>query len=314
MIFADSMAFLGKRGGPIVIEKGFNLQLAHLTACPPWVDNMKDAVSEIRKFKEYIKQWPELKIVTCGDEIESVIQKGKTAIVLGMQHLPGDADIAALRIEGIRIVSLAYYRENKFGSGWINAGIGLKKDGTEIILSCHDYNMIIDISHNGHQMARDILDFYQNWKPPIIASHGGCYSVYHHMRNLPDDVLVKVAERNGYVGISTLTFTNHETDNAIYPFLNHLRHAVNLCGDDVVGIGSDGLYVTVDIKQHQQDFEQLKEKLDPQGLYGARIPENPEELNSPNWMERLYARMEYWRQRDKICGQNFLDFLKRNLL
>lgn len=311
MIFTDSLAFLGKRGGPIVIERGFNLQLAHLTACPPWVDNMKDAISEIKKFKESIKQWPELEIITYGGEIESVIQKGKTAIVLGMQHLPDDADIRTLREEGIRIVSFAYYGENRFGSGWINAGIGLKKDGQKILRECSDYDIIVDVSHSGHQMARDILNFYMSYSFPVIASHGGCYNKYHHMRNLLDDILTGVAVRGGYIGISTLTFTNHETDNTCRPFFEHLEHAVNLCGDDVVGIGSDGLYITVDIEQYQQDFEKLKEKLDPQGLYGARIPENP--FNRPFWMEIAYDYCERKDIKNKIFGQNFVNFLKKNL-
>lgn len=35
MFYADALGFLGKRGGPIVVEDGLMVNLAHLTATPP---------------------------------------------------------------------------------------------------------------------------------------------------------------------------------------------------------------------------------------------------------------------------------------
>ena len=259
---ADGMGFLGERDGPIVVEKGLKLNLVHLTAIPPWIPTMEETLVEIDKFKKMIESQPRLRLVLNQKDLLSVTADKKIGVVLGMQNTPKDSveveclSVLRLKEVGVRIIAPCYDKQNILGSGWLNSDIGLSDEGRRFIRDCARAGMIVDLSHSGHRMARDIISYAKegDYTPKIMASHGGCYRHYHHFRNLPDDVLKDVSELGGVVGISTLTFTNHRVNNSVFPFKDHLNHAINLCGEDSVCIGSDDLYITRDTEEQLESL------------------------------------------------------------
>lgn len=323
MFYADSLGFLGKRGGPIVVENGLKmLDLVHLTAVPPWITTMKETLAEIQKFKKMIREQPRLRLVTSQRELLSAVSEKKVAIVLGMQNTPNDilncGAIKALREWGISVIAPCYDRQNSLGSGWLNSDFGLTDEGKLFIKDCDDSDIIVDLSHSGHRMARDIISYKNKdeFRFSLMASHVGCYSQYHHFRNLPDDVLKEVVDLGGVVGISTLTFTNDERDNSVFPFKDHLARAIALCGTYSVCIGSDDLYIIRDVEEMRKQFEVMSKKLDKDGTQGARFPENPLEATGPDMLEKLYKFCQpYFPEKtlENVFGQNLLDFFKRTL-
>lgn len=328
MFYADSMAFLGKRGGPIVVEDGLKLNLVHLTAVPPWINTMKETVEEIEKFKGMILAQPKLKLVMSQKDLSLAVKDKKVAVVLGMQNTPDDIldknnreDMPMLKKAGIRIISPCYDRQNSLGSGWLNADVGITVRGKLFLADCYKEGIIVDLSHCGHKTARDIISYAFFIKSDFIdtklmASHGGCYSQYHHFRNLPDDVLKAVAELGGVIGITTLTFTNHELDSSTFPFKNHIVHTISVCGPDSVCVGSDDLSITRDIEESKKQFEVMSAKLDPLGTQGARFPENPLSIMGPCMMEKLYKFcLPYFPNTvlEKVFGRNLLNFFERAL-
>lgn len=319
MIYADALAFLGMPGGPVAIEDGFNLNLAHVTAVKPWLKTMAESVEDLRQFVRQVETTEGLTPIYDGEAISEAIKNGKTAVVFGMQNLPKDADIGLLHKEGVRVIAPAYDEENKYGSGWMNAGIPLRHRGWEFLESCADLRMIVDLSHLGHRMAREIVGFVKQSKIDlrVMASHGGCYACYPHMRNLPDDVLKGVAELGGVVGIPTVTWLLDNYENTIDPFYRHLRYAVNLCGTKTVVVGSDAPYVMMDLAQERENFSYLKSKLDPDGVFGVRIPQYPRELNGARRMSSLFdlcslGDLSKSRLQD-IFGHNLLGFFEQSV-
>ena len=299
----------------------------HLTAVPSWITTMTETLRDIEKFKKMIQSQPQLRLVTNQKELSTSVIDKKVAVVLGMQNTPDDIiegdSIASLKKAGISIISPCYNRQNSLGSGWLNADIDLTFYGKLFVIGCCRDGIVIDLSHCGHKTARDIIaslnekendHFFKNIK--LMASHVGCFSQYHHFRNLPDDVLKAVAEFGGVVGISTLTFTNHETDNSIFPFKDHLNRAINLCGAESVCIGSDDLYVTRDEEQARKEFGEMSKKLDLLGTQSARFPENPLSIMGPDMLEKLHKFcLPYFPTKliDNVFGQNLLRFFERAL-
>jgi microsomal dipeptidase-like Zn-dependent dipeptidase len=160
-----------------------------------------------------------------------------------------------------------------------------------------------------------------------MASHTGVYDVFPHIRNLPSDVLKGIAELGGVVGIYTLTFglsvRNPTPSFAPHyefgPFLEHLTAAVQCCGINAVGIGSDGTYRDIDAAVGEVHFQQLKQQLDPDGLFQARFPDHPLDLYSHQKLKKLVRAVSDivwpWEANagEKIMGNNFARFLREAL-
>lgn len=331
--YADALGFLGFPGKPVVVPKALKLNLVHMTAAPPWLKTMGETIVAHRAFRRQLEEHEQLQVVTTKEELGSAVADKKTAVVLGLQNLPDDTtpeDIHRLKQDGVSIVALAYQNENEFGSGWVNAGVGLTAAGADILKACTEARMIVDLSHAGHHMARGILATlavfaaskkYEQFPAfNVLASHGGCYAVYPHMRNLPDDVLKVIAGFGGIVGIYTLTFGLDALDDGPEPFVRHLRRAIDICGENAVVLGSDGPYVKLDSREQViENFKELSAKLDPANIYNARCPDQPWYLYSPVRMEMLESYLTFPKEKipapivKKVMGDNLLAFFRRVL-
>lgn len=338
MFLADAMGFLNFPGQLPIADKGLKLDLVHVTSVFPMLKTMEEVLADHAKFSKTIIEQGKLTIIRTGKDLlhlsatNAIVDLPKeTGVLMGMQNTPKDPDAKALFEAGIRVITLAYQGENDLGSGWINAGIGLKAKGVDFVRECARYGVILDLSHLGHQTARDVVKIAKEEKLSlsIMASHGGCYGQYHHMRNLPDDILVGVAETGGVVGIALLTFALDEEKNDGYfssSFLRHLYHAVKICGEEAVAIGSDAPYVKEEPTIAEEKFLDLLPKLDPRGILGARFPEYI--FTGPNLMGELWLALqlepEQWQYPrssntlssstlDSIFGLNFFNFLLRAL-
>ncbi len=318
--YADALGFLGFPGKPIVVPAGLELDLVHMTAAPPWCRNMDETLAAIEKFKEQIAACPQLQIVTNGAEIQPVVDAGKTAVVLGLQHTPEDASFdwpKKLRAAGIRVLALAYQRKGRFGSGWANAELPLTLHGIDILNGMKDERLILDVSHAGHATAREALLYAKTFAIPVMASHGGCYRAFPHMRNLPDDVLRSVAELGGIVGIFTITFCLNAENNTLLPFVLHLRHAIGVCGESSVCVGGDGPYVApITEATIHAEYDRLSGKLSS-NVYNASFPDHPLECFAPNRMQVVETATEtYGIQPGAIpgvLGKNLRLFFERAL-
>ncbi len=138
-------------------------------------------------------------------------------------------------------LGLTHHGENRFGGG-NNTKVGLKNDGKAIIDYLSQENIALDFSHTSDPLAYDIINYIDknNIKVPIIGSHSNFRSVYHHARNLPDDIAKEIIRRNGLIGINLLrAFLNPDNENAIF---NHIQHALELGAVNNLCFGADYFY------------------------------------------------------------------------
>jgi len=80
---------------------------------------------------------------------------------------------------------------------------GLNKFGIEVIHTCQENNVLIDVSHIGEKSFWDII---QNSKKPIIASHSSVHKLCPHFRNLKDDQIQAIKKTNGLIGLNPYPF------------------------------------------------------------------------------------------------------------
>lgn len=308
--YADFLGFLAPPGTyPDHIDPEFNLNLIHLTLCPPapWgPTTCEEIVAQCRKSLNVLKR---AQAVSAPD-----VMRYETVVIRGLQHPPIDANPCKLLEAGIQITTLAYIDENIYGGGFCAPNAPLTLKGKEFLSMLADSGIILDLAHAGHRTARDCLHLIRsrNLRLKVVASHTGSFHVYKHLRNLPDDVLVGIAELGGIVGLYTCTWGLHKNLNSLIPFLVHLEHMVSVCGLTHVCLGTDGTYMKLDEEKEKESFKFLDEALDPTGnKFRARYPEHPPELNSVRKMDILFGTIKEKcseKSAELICGKNLLDF------
>lgn len=79
-----------------------------------------------------------------------------------------------------------------------------------------------------------------NTKKPFIASHSCCRSLCGHSRNLTDEMLRHMGERQGLVGINFCgAFLQENGVCTLDSLVRHLRHMINVGGLDIAALGTD---------------------------------------------------------------------------
>jgi len=76
---------------------------------------------------------------------------------------------------------------------------GLNKFGTEVIRTCQENRVLVDVSHIGEKSFWDIIAISDK---PIIASHSSVYQLCPHFRNLQDDQIKTIKNTSGLIGLN----------------------------------------------------------------------------------------------------------------
>src|SRR5215813_6444330 len=147
----------------------------------------------------------DLMIATSVADIRRAKQTGKIAALMGIEgghaiedSLPTLREFYRL---GVRYMTLTWNNTNN----WADAGRGEKKHnglsdfGKEVVLEMNRLGMMVDVSHVSDKTISDALDVS---KAPIIASHSSARALSNVPRNIPDDLLKRIAANGGVVQVN----------------------------------------------------------------------------------------------------------------
>jgi membrane dipeptidase len=261
-----------------------------------------------------------LKIGTAADILRGRRER-RIGIMYGFQNsamMGRDSSRAQLFADlGVRIVQLTYNPANQVGDGSMAPeNRGLTPFGRELVQALNAARLMVDLSHSGE---RTCLEAARLSSRPISINHTGCRALTDLPRNKTDEELRLVASRGGFVGIYFMPFLSPDSVATAADVVAHIDHAVNVCGEDHVGIGTDGGTTAIDdmAAYRARIREEIAERR-AAGI-GAR-GENPdtvpfvEELTGPDQFRRLIALLErrgYSAARiEKIMGLNFLSYAR----
>lgn len=242
-------------------------------------------------------------------------RSGRLGIVLGFQDtVPIGDDLERLdefhRL-GVRIVQLTYNVENLVGYGSLApVDEGLTAFGREVVARLDRLRMLVDLSHCG---PRTTLEAIQASARPVAVTHSGCSAVFRHPRSKDDEALRLLAERGGVIGIYLMPFLNPEGPPSADDVLAHVQHALRVCGEDHVGIGSDQGIVPLDVSgDFPAQFDAVSARRQAAGIAAPRentIPYVPD-LNVPGRMEvvadLMSSRGHPDRVIEKVIGANWM--------
>ncbi|OIW30373.1 hypothetical protein CONLIGDRAFT_367026 [Coniochaeta ligniaria NRRL 30616] len=207
-----------------------------------------------------------------SDSAEAVrdFKAGKLISPLGIEglHQIGNSatNLRAFYDLGVRYATLTHNCGNKYADAalWEEPlrkappfWGGVSPEGRKLINEMNRIGMIVDLSHTSVDTQLDILGAgksgWEGSKAPVIFSHSSAYAVCPHPRNVPDQVLELVKERNSLVmvnfapdfvscvesgredGLPTFVPENATLAHVV----DHIVYIGESIGYEHVGIGSD---------------------------------------------------------------------------
>ena len=273
-------------------------------------------VGNIASVEALVEQNPDaFLIVRRHSDIARAKRENKLGILPSFQYTAfleeNPERIEMFRRFGVRIMQLTYNNRSIFGDGCLEPGnAGLSKAGIAAIKKMNDLGVAVDLSHSGYRTTSEGIA--QSAKP-VLISHSGCAAIYAHPRNKPDEILKSLADHGGYFGVYLMPYVvASPTVPTREHVLDHVMHAINVCGVDHVGIGSDGSIQKTVLNAEQkaafgQDIARRK-KLGIGAPGEDRCPYVPD-LNGPDHMEVIAAELAKRGQPaaviEKVLGANF---------
>ncbi|HEY6215939.1 MAG TPA: dipeptidase [Pyrinomonadaceae bacterium] len=147
----------------------------------------------------------DLMFATSVADIRRAKRQGKIAALMGIEgghaiedSLPTLREFYRL---GVRYMTLTWNNTNN----WADAGRGEKKHhglsdfGKDVVREMNRLGMMVDVSHVSDETMSDALDVS---KAPIIASHSSARALSNVPRNIPDDLLKRIAKNGGVVQVN----------------------------------------------------------------------------------------------------------------
>lgn len=119
---------------------------------------------------------------------------------------------------------------------------GLTEKGRQFVEEMEALGMIPDVSHLSDAGFYQVLE---STKKPFAASHSNARAVCPSVRNLTDQMIRKLADRGGVMGLNFCADFLEEAPVGVRnpgnleAFVRHARHIVNVGGLEVLGLGSD---------------------------------------------------------------------------
>jgi membrane dipeptidase len=264
---------------------------------------------------------PDLLKVLTTEDIRSAKSGKRIGVILGFQNAAMMGSHAS-RVDifadlGVRVIQLTYNGANALGGGALAPpGSGLTAFGHEVVERLNAKRVIVDLAHSGREIC---LDAARASRQPIAISHTGCRALCDLPRNKSDEELRLVASKGGFVGIYFMPFLTTGRNATGDDVVAHIEHAIQVCGEDHVGIGTDGPFTPIDdLKAFRKS---LAEEVAVRRAMGVSAPgERPDifpfvvDMRGPDQLRQLadkLGRRGHSASRiEKLLGQNFVRYAR----
>jgi membrane dipeptidase len=192
----------------------FSIYVDRQYARPDWVaqnyvtqgGSARRALDLIDVSYRMIEKYPrDLMLATSTEDIRRAEKEGKVGVLFGIEgghaienSLPALREFYRL---GVRYMTLTHNNTNEWADACCDAARhgGLSEFGREVVAEMNRLGMLVDVSHVSDETMSDVLDVS---KAPVIASHSSARAFSNHKRNVPDELLRRVAQNGGVVMVN----------------------------------------------------------------------------------------------------------------
>jgi len=181
----------------------------------PEDEAVKRTMEQIDFVYRMAEKYPdEFEMAFTADDVERIFDDGKIASLIGMEGGHSIANsLAVLRSFhrlGARYMTITHSRT----LDWVDAAgdepkhDGLTEFGEEVIREMNRVGMMVDLSHVTPASMKDAISVSD---APVMFSHSNARAVSGHIRNVPDEVLQLLPNKDGIVMVTFVeSFTSEE--------------------------------------------------------------------------------------------------------
>lgn len=155
-------------------------------------------------------------LCTSADEVEQARQRGLLASLIGAEGGHSIAEsldvLRALARLGMRYMTLTHNQSTSWADSATDAARvgGLSGFGREVVAEMERLTVLVDLSHVAETTMHDALDTATK---PVLFSHSSARAVCDHVRNVPDEVLLRLP---GNGGVCMVTFVGAFVSKDVY--------------------------------------------------------------------------------------------------
>lgn len=221
--------------------------LAMAQGWPPrtWSSLTERALYQAEKIQTLVKDHPtRAKLILSKQDLAKLLEQRKQGNNIvgaligteGSHALDGKLEnIPRLFDAGFRMMSLHHFFDNRLGGSLHGeSGEGLTEFGRQALTKMIESDIMIDVSHSAPQVVEDVLAYTD---VPVIVSHTGIHGHCKSPRNLSDELMKKIAQSGGIIGVGY--WDGAVCDTSPENIVNAFRYAIDLVGVDHVALGSD---------------------------------------------------------------------------
>lgn len=200
----------------------------------------------LRRIQSVYKENEESQKVVClctnMQDMKEAIAANKIAMFMmieGGRPLRDDISMVELYYRlGIRSITLTWNGRNLIGDGCGETETNgkLTRFGKAVVKEMNRVGMVVDVSHASESTFYSVAETSDS---PIIVSHANVRRLCDHVRNLTDEQIKVVAEKNGTIGICYFPPLIDLKKPSLKKLLDHIDYIADLVGIDSISLGAD---------------------------------------------------------------------------
>ena len=167
---------------------------------------VRQTLEQVDFVHELVAAFPgDLGLALTADDVERVFGSGRVASLLGAEGGQSIgcslATLRALHGLGVRYMTLTHNDNNPWADSATDepACGGLSDFGREVVREMNRIGMLVDLSHVAVTTMHAALDTSE---APVVMSHSSCRALNDHVRNVPDDVLLRLRDNGGVLMVT----------------------------------------------------------------------------------------------------------------
>ncbi|HEY3377967.1 MAG TPA: membrane dipeptidase [Armatimonadota bacterium] len=204
------------------------------------------AGAQLAYYRRLHERW-EVTLVGNQSDLNAVLAQhrptpGLCLLLEGADPLRTPADLGVFVRAGVRIIGLAW-KATRYAAGTGAPG-PLTDLGRELLREMNRLELALDVSHLAEEAFWQALEIFHG---RVIASHANCRALVPGDRQLSDDMIRAIADRDGVIGLVCYNrfvragWTAQEGKDAVgfADLRRHADHLMTLVGPRHIALGSD---------------------------------------------------------------------------